>query len=388
VNSDFYVSADEYFILTSDSIFKYLHPEAEYKIITVNNISLGNNGDGVILYDFREGIIDSVTYKPAWGGKNGYSLERILPGRSSCDSSNWTSSLSASLSTPGSVNSMTNSKNHNKSDLIINEIMPDPDIDNCEFIEFINLSADSINIGGWRIEDEKGNYNKLAESSFIIPSGGYFLLAADSIIYSKYNNMSGYINILGNSGLDFTNSGEMILLKDIKGNVVDSLYYSEDWHSRSAGITKNLSIERISPFIYSNERSNWSSSTDTEGATPGEVNSIYCVNPNSGSDINVAPNPFSPDGDGFEDHCIINYKLKSAAASLRVRIFDSVGREVRTVVNNYSSASNGSVIFDGCNDSGQPLRIGIYIILLEAISDYSTSAEILKTVVVVARKLD
>ena len=45
------------------------------------------------------------------------------------------------------------------------------------------------------------------------------------------------------------------------------------------------------------------------------------------------------------------------------------------------------VIFDGRDDSGEALRIGIYIIFLEAINEGSGVVENMKTVVVVARKL-
>jgi len=48
---------------------------------------------------------------------------------------------------------------------------------------------------------------------------------------------------------------------------------------------------------------------------------------------------------------------------------------------------NQSVIFDGRDDSGEALRIGIYIIFLEAINEGSGVVETMKTVVVVARKL-
>jgi len=51
------------------------------------------------------------------------------------------------------------------------------------------------------------------------------------------------------------------------------------------------------------------------------------------------------------------------------------------------SGSSGLVIFDGRDDSGEALRIGIYIIFLEAINEGSGVVENMKTVVVVARKL-
>jgi hypothetical protein len=49
--------------------------------------------------------------------------------------------------------------------------------------------------------------------------------------------------------------------------------------------------------------------------------------------------------------------------------------------------SSGSVIFDGRDDSGEALRIGIYIIFLEAINEGSGVLENLRTAVVIARKL-
>jgi hypothetical protein len=59
---------------------------------------------------------------------------------------------------------------------------------------------------------------------------------------------------------------------------------------------------------------------------------------------------------------------------------------VRTLLNNQRSGSSGSVIFDGRDDTGEALRIGIYIIFLEAINEGSGVVENIKTVVV-ARKL-
>ena len=53
-----------------------------------------------------------------------------------------------------------------------------------------------------------------------------------------------------------------------------------------------------------------------------------------------------------------------------------------------ASGSSGSEIFDGLIDDGDALRIGIYIIFLEAINEGAGVVENLKTVVVVARKLE
>ena len=54
----------------------------------------------------------------------------------------------------------------------------------------------------------------------------------------------------------------------------------------------------------------------------------------------------------------------------------------------FSNSSSGyERNFDGIEDDGQALRIGIYIIFLEAINEGAGVVETIKTVVVVARKL-
>jgi len=53
-----------------------------------------------------------------------------------------------------------------------------------------------------------------------------------------------------------------------------------------------------------------------------------------------------------------------------------------------TSHSSGSVIFDERDVPGEALRIGIYIIFLEAINEGAGVVEHIKTVVVVARKLE
>ncbi|GBD86322.1 hypothetical protein BMS3Abin03_00238 [bacterium BMS3Abin03] len=378
----------EFLVVAKDTSFYSFHPEVTAQVAIVNFGSLGNTKDGVIVYDFRDGIIDSLFYRSSWGGKNGYSLERISVDAGTNDSTNWTSSLSVNKSTPGEPNSIGNAPSYERNTLAINEIMFDPDVDNSEFVEFYNLSGDSVNIGGWRIEDEKGNFFKLAETTFMLPPDEYFVLAADSAIIEKYSiGENNFLTIQDVSTLGLINTGELILLKDVKGNVIDSVWYSDKWHNDNFISTKNISLERINPNLKSNDPANWSSSVDPLGATPDRQNSIFTNNLNQQSSISVSPNPFSPDNDGFEDFTIINYNLTQAVSEVRIKIFDSRGRLVRTLLNNQPSGSSGSVIFDGRNDSGEALRIGIYIIFLEAINEGSGVVENMKTVVVVGRKL-
>ena len=388
-NEDLLVPPGEFIILVSDSSLLAAYPSTLSKTRIVNFGTLGNTQDGIIIYDFRNGIIDSLMYNSKWGGKNGYSLERISTNSLTNDSTNWVTSLSIFKCTPGEENSILNIPPYKRNDLIINEVMFDPGNDNNEFIEFLNNSSIPINVGGWKTEDLTGHSSKLSETSFVIPAGAYFLLTADSSVILKYNLYNlPYKTILNSKDLDLNNSEELILLKDIAGTVIDSLYYSAKWHNKNFAATQNISLERINPKLNSNNPSNWSSSADKKGATPGKQNSIFTALANTESNISISPNPFSPDNDGFEDNTIISYNLTQSTSQIRIKIFDSHGRLVRTLINNQPSGAKGSVIFNGLDDHGNALRMGIYIVFLEALNQNSGVLENLKTVVVVARKLN
>ena len=387
-NEDVFITSGEFFILAKDTSFNSVHPNTNATIFYTNFGSLGNTTDGVIIYDFRNGIIDSLFYRSSWGGKKGYSLERISTIKETNDSTNWVTSLDISRSTPGKQNAIFNVPVYQRNTLVINEIMYDPGSSNCEYVEFYNLSPDSINIGGWKFEDENGNTNKLIETSFIIEPQQYFIFIADSSALITYN-LFDYENknIIGESSLGLVNTGELVLLKDVRGNVIDSVYYSDKWNNKNIASTQNKSLERINPNLNGNDPLNWSTCVNSIGGTPGNQNSIFAENLNQSANLSVNPNPFSPDNDGFEDFTVINYNLSQAIAQVRIKIFDSKGRLVRTLLNNQASGSNGSVIFDGLDDENNALRMGIYIIFLEALNDNSGIVETIKSTVVVARKL-
>ncbi len=389
INQNVVVPPKSYFVFAKDSSISSYHQNLTSKYFVIELPVLNNDKDGVVLKDNNGSAIDSVFYNSSWGGTNGFSLERVSFTNNSNDSTNWITCISENKSTPGEENSVLNIPSYERADISINEIMYDPDIDNCEFIELYNNSSKYINLAGWKVEDEKQNINKVSETGLIIPPASYFVLSADSSILKKYSLENfQYKNILNKASLGLTSSGKLILLKDMHGNSIDSVWYSPAWHNKNFVSTKNISLERINPKLNGNDPYNWSSSTDKSGATPSKQNSIFSINSNFSSKISVSPNPFSPDNDGFEDFTIINYSLSQKISQVRIKIFDSHGRLVRTLLNNQPSGSSGSVIFNGLDDSGNPLRIGIYIIYLEALNSNFGTIENLKTAVVVARKFN
>jgi Lamin Tail Domain/CHU_C Type IX secretion signal domain len=382
------LNPDEFFVISSDNSISNFY-NINSGLTSINLPTLNNSGDKAILLDSLNRVIDSLQYFPEWGGLNGHSLERISYDNSSIDASNWRSSLSENKATPGYENSVIGLVSYKPHTVVINEIMSDPKPSGCEFIELYNASNDIVNPGGWTINDESGNVIPVSNINRSFENNSCFLLAADSSIIKNYNiNDLSNVNIVNASSLSLSTKEDIIILKDALGNTIDSVHYYESWHNPNFIITQGKSLEKINPYLSGNDPHNWSTSANPQGASPGKQNSIYTMTSiNNESQVSVSPNPFSPDNDGYEDFTIIHYKLVQKIAQVRVRIFDSKGRLVRTLENNIASGNEGSTIFDGLDDSKQPLRIGIYVALIEALNQQNGSTERMKAAIVVAKKL-
>ncbi len=380
------INSKDYFIV-SNFFHKNIFPDG-IKVIQTNLPNYSKTKDAVILYDYRNAVIDSMVYNFTTSIPKGISLERISLLKSSTAINNWMFSLSASGSTPGESNSITDLPVNIFGDIIINEIMYNPDTSNCEFIELFNNSSKAIEIGGWNIVDEDGNNFITSTISKILQPADYFVLSADSSILKNYKQLNTFknISIKNKSSLNLSNEGELIFLKDFRGKIIDSIGYSSKWQNSSLTETKNISLELINPQLNRNTGKNWSSSVNKNGATPGKKNSIFVEKLVNESKIFISPNPFSPDNDGFEDFTFISYKLTQPTAQIRVKIYDSKGRLVRILRNNTPTGAEGTITFNGLDENAHPLKMGIYIVLLEAVNPSNTVIETIKAAMVIARK--
>lgn len=378
--TDFFIDPGEYFVVASDT----LHTPIE-NILIVNFGSLNTSSDGILLKDFRGSLIDSVLYNRDFFIVEGRSTERLNLQTLPNSPENWYPSVSPKGNTMGEPNSIAQLSPAADAKLVINEIMYDPDAGNSEFIEIFNAGEDDVELGGCALIKGDSNYIEVSPTFKTITPGSFFVLAADSNLLQHYNlnRNSGFINI---TKYTLPNEPTKLKLVDFFNNTIDSVCYSPKWHSRHILITKGRSLEKIDPTHNSNASENWGTSVSPEGATPLVVNSIFTGKSKTVESLTFSNNPFSPDGDGFEDYTIISYSLNSKTAQIRLRLFDDKGRLVRTIADHKPSASKGEVVFDGMNDSGRPLRIGMYIVLLEALSENGNVLEVQKKVLVIATK--
>lgn len=278
--------------------------------------------------------------------------------------------------------------------LIINEILYHTRDGQPEFVEIYNPGGQAVDLLHWTIRDREtpgGQINRytLSDTSVFIEPGLFAVLSADSSIFDWFDldGTEAHIITAGRAALGLSSLGDEVMLLDPSGSVVDSVAYDPSWHHQDVFETRGRSLERISPHLESQSAANWSTSADPLGGTPGRHNSIFTETPVTTASIEVHPNPFSPNAGGFEDHTIISYNLPQQTAMVRLRIFDSMGRHIRTLLNNQPSGPEGRVIWDGRNDHGRVARLGIYVILLEAYDGNRGGVTQLKSTVVLADRL-
>ena len=272
--------------------------------------------------------------------------------------------------------------------VVVNEIMYEPLTGESEYVEFYNRGDSPVDLYRWAISDGASSRATIAGSHVLLAPGGFAVVASDSSIFQFFPELSrsnSLIFII--KTLSLNNEGDRIILTDPAGRVIDSVHYSPTWHNPAVSDRRGVSLERIHPSLSSSDSRAWSSCADRRGGTPGARNSIFTSFQPTDLKLTFTPNPFSPDADGFEDFTVIQYDLPYRVARIRIRIFDVLGRLVRTLANNEPSGARGEIVWDGRDDEGQRVRIGRYIVLLEAVDESGNLVDASKAVVVVAGKM-
>ncbi|RMD50943.1 MAG: hypothetical protein D6830_01500 [Ignavibacteria bacterium] len=376
-SNDFFIESDDYFILATDTI-KGINNQ-----IVIDFGSLSESNDGIVIKDFRGSTLDSLFYNNDFNIKRGRSIERIDKNERTAFFDNWYPSLDPTGNTCGKDNSVELLSSYNNNEILINEIMYDPSQGKCEYIEFYNNSSNKeVNLGGMQLIKNDSITIELSPQYFYLHPNEFFLLASDSSII----DWVGKIYNLQIEKFTLSNTGDKLLLTDFYGNEIDYLEYSPKWHFQGIIDTKGKSLERLNYSLPSNFPDTWSSCVSPEGGTPLKLNSVYTKEGMTTKGLSFSVNPFSPDGDGFEDFTLIKYSLSSSPSLVRIRIFDDLGRLVRTLSDSKPSGQTGEIVFDGLSDDGKHLRVGMYIVLLEAIGNDGKTFESFKKVLVIATK--
>ncbi|MFM1915317.1 MAG: hypothetical protein RLZZ531_986 [Bacteroidota bacterium] len=263
-------------------------------------------------------------------------------------------------------------------DIVVNEILANPINGGQDFIELYNRSSKVIDLKDWQFanfyNDTIANM-KTIPSHFILEPMSYVAISEDTnfLLLNYPSTIPGRLIEMDMPSYNI-DSGTVYLLKD--GEQIDRVSYNSDWHFSLLDNTDGVSLERLLPDALSNQATNWHSAAESIGfATPGRINSQFQFGETTES-ISLQNDVFSPDLDGFEDVLIVNYSFSKAGLLGKARVFDDIGREVKTIFSNELLATSGFFSWDGIMNEQVKAPIGVYILLVEV---FSTDGSVILT---------
>jgi hypothetical protein len=163
-------------------------------------------------------------------------------------------------------------------DVVFTECMPDPSstiaLPETEWIELHNRSNKIFNLKNWKISDGTTTGN-LAEH--ILRPGDYVIVLAAS-------NVSSFpdLPIVGATNFPtLNNTAETLFLYDDEQNLLDKLFYASSWYKDEDKANGGWSLERIDIHNVCADEQNWKASEATTGGTPGAINSVHNILPDS-----------------------------------------------------------------------------------------------------------
>jgi hypothetical protein len=281
---------------------------------------------------------------------------------------------------------------NNPSGIVINEILFNPPAGGFDYVELYNAGQAIINAAVLYIGNSKntaGNSTvyKCAENPMLIFPGDYFVITEDTAWLKTSYRLKNHDAVHPVSKLPAfpDESGEIVIFNG-SGAIIDALSYSEKLHFPLISNTEGVALERIDPFAKTAAAENWfSASGDAGYGTPGGLNSQFKRRENTVGKLDVSPETFSPDLDGFNDILSIHYSFPQSGFSCSILIFNSSGHLVKTLVRNQLCGTEGSYRWDGLNDKNIQQPEGIYFLAAE-IFDLSGKLNKIRKAVILARK--
>ncbi|HVM87269.1 MAG TPA: lamin tail domain-containing protein [Puia sp.] len=277
-------------------------------------------------------------------------------------------------------------------DIIINEILFNPQTNGYDYVEFYNRSNKVIDLKQLYVStrDVTGvlkSITALSPVPLLFFPGEYDVITENSLWVQQNYLVKNTDKLLQLASLpSFPDDDGIVVLLNPNQTVIDELHYNHNWQLALITNEAGVALERINYNKPTQNANNWTSAASTAGyGTPTYQNSELNIDAQSKSEINIIPKIFSPDDDGYEDYCFINYQVPNPGFVANITVYDASGRAVRNIANNATLALNGTFKWDGLDNKQQRLPVGIYIIATQ-IFDLNGKTKQFKHAVTLARK--
>jgi hypothetical protein len=253
--------------------------------------------------------------------------------------------------------------------VVINEIMYDPDEGYPAYVELYLPGNQFYDLQDFAIHlvEEGGSPDRpvaLSPISRLFMPGQYLVLTecVPQLREAYRLEVSGrWVEVEELSGIK--KSSGVVYLTDRAGQVVDMVPYNEDMHMELLDDPRGISLERVSVQRPGNEPDNWHSAASIEGyATPGRENSQSMKEGDPDRLLDVEPEVFSPDNDGYNDILQMTISTGGSDWVIGLWITDLEGNRIRILANNHLVGPSATYIWDGEGETGAMQPMGFYVV--------------------------
>lgn len=157
--------------------------------------------------------------------------------------------------------------------LIITELFPDFEptvtLPEYEFVEIYNRGSSVVNLAGFVLTDRTSSAATLP--TYNLFPGEYVILSSTSAA----GDWSAYGPTLALTSFpSLNNTSDSLELRTANGDIMDYVYYTDDWYQDNVKADGGWTLERIDLNFPCHGAGNWRSSNHPRGGTPGAQNSV------------------------------------------------------------------------------------------------------------------
>ena len=279
------------------------------------------------------------------------------------------------------------------SDILLNEILFNPQTGGVDFLELLNHSDKVIDLKSLFLANQTLTPPQLKpiETEKLLFPNDFAVLTENPMDINNRHTVENPRALYAQDLPTFADRAGNVLLYRVEGSAtitIDEFDYMEDFHNPLLNDKNGVSLERVNPNLPTQDAGNWHSAAAAVGyATPTYQNSQQITTPNeSNNTFSLSSNSISPDGDGFEDILLINYTTDQTGYSATIHIFDAAGRLINKIAQNELLVTTGTFKWEGATTDGQKAPVGVYVLWIEY---FNLNGEVgqMKEAIVVAGRL-
>jgi hypothetical protein len=260
-------------------------------------------------------------------------------------------------------------------EIVINEVMFNPKENGSDYVEIYNNSAKTIDLKRLKLASRTDDLSltqvyQLTGVKQLFEPGGFLALTKDTAgVFPFFSIQCKTCFLQMEKFPSFNNDEDFVVLLDENFDVIDELHYTDKMHHPLLADEEGIALERVLASEPVNDFSNWHSAASVAGyGTPGYKNSQGEPFNISNPEVTFSPESFSPDFDGYNDEYQIEYKTSKPGCLANISVFDATGRFVIKLANNEILGSEGKFTWNGEDQTGQRLNLGVYVVLVEIFS--------------------